>query len=94
MVALRSQHLPQKRQQASELKIVPSDWSFKQKFYPLIGQSSKILLSDWSVRLSLGFEQLLLVHPEHEEADEDEGSKEGKQVEAMPSEVEPLQISV
>ena len=44
--------------------------------------------------LPVGFEQLLLVHPEHEEADEDEGAKEGKEVEAMPGEVEPLQISV
>ena len=40
------------------------------------------------------FEQLLLVHPEHEEADEDEGAKEGEEVEAMSGEVEPLQISV
>ena len=35
-----------------------------------------------------------LVQPEHEEADEDEGAKEGKEVEAMSGEVEPLQISV
>ena len=44
--------------------------------------------------LPVGFEQLLLVHPEHEEADENEGAKEGKEVEAMSGEVEPLQISV
>ena len=44
--------------------------------------------------LPVGFEQLLLVHPEHEEADEDEGAKEGEEVEAMSGEVEPLQISV
>ena len=44
----------------------------------LIGQPGKILLSDWSIRLSIGFEQLLLVHPEHEEADENQGSKEGE----------------
>ena len=36
----------------------------------------------------------LLVHPEHEEADEDEGAKEGEEVEAMSSEVEALKISV
>ena len=40
------------------------------------------------------FDQMLLVHPEHKEADEDERAKEGKEVEAMPSEVEPLQIRV
>ena len=44
--------------------------------------------------LPVGFEQLLLVHPEHEEADEDEGAKEGKEVEAMSGEVEALKISV
>ena len=44
--------------------------------------------------LPVGFEQLLLVHPEHEEADENEGAKEGKEVEAMSSEVETLKISV
>ena len=35
-----------------------------------------------------------LVHPEHEEADEDEGAEEGKQVEAMPGEVESLKSPV
>ena len=34
--------------------------------------------------------KISLVHPEHEEADEDEGAEEGKQVEAMPGEVESL----
>ena len=32
----------------------------------------------------------ILVHPEHKEADENEGSKEGEQIEAMSGEVESL----
>ena len=57
-----------------------------------IEESAAICLRKDNKILLFGWCQLLLVHPEHEEADEDEGAKEGEEVEAMPGEVEPLQI--
>ena len=50
------------------------------------------LMSTQSLLSSCLLHPSILVHPEHEEADENEGSKEGEQIKAMSGEVESLKI--